>query len=910
VTRRPGWVVGATLVLTLVAITRLVDLETGAPRLLLDPSVDGMLPAEAEARRFYDRMRELFGSDETLLVALAGEEVFTPDALRRIARIQERVAGLEGVDRVESLASALELWSGDAPDEAGRRRPVPEDPAALERLRSEVLANPLQAGTLVARDGRASALIVHLENLSEQEFTERGIDQAIEAIAEAERGAAEVWLTGSARIKAEITRHLIEDLRLVIPVAVLVMAGVALTALRTLRGVFVPLSTIGIAALLTLAVMADSAGSLNQVTVAVPSLLVVVGFAYAVHVVTAYYDELRRGSLRPAADALAHVALPVILTGITTAAGFGSLAASPLSAIRQFGVYTALGVTLTTIVSLTYAPAVLALLPPPRRIRERREGGRFDRLAEGLAGFDRRHRAKILGSGAVVAGFSLFAMTDIRVSTDWVLDFAPESDVRHDFEAVNDAFDGANAFSVVLEAAYRDAFKVPENLAIVDDLQSWLLAHPEIGGSASLVDVLRLARRGGAPDDGFDASRSEVEALVEALPEGALDRFVDPPFETANIVIRTRAIESGGVVRLVREIEDHLATLPRNLIPTVTGNLVLVSRTADEIALGQALSLSTAFVIIYAILALLFTSFRFGLVALVPNALPVLVYFGALGATGITLNTTTGLVAPLVLGIAVDDTIHYMARFHAAAKRHADARMGAVEALRTVGRPVTYTTIALCLGFLSLTLSQLQTQVQFGALAAFTLAFAWLVDVTLTPALAARMQVVTLWDVLTLDLGPDPQRAIPLFAGLRKTQARIVALLAVVQHIHQGHQLMRVGSEGDAMYVVIDGELEVSVPRDGETLTLRTVRRGDTVGEEALFHGRRFADVHILSDARLIRLTHEDLEQLRKRFPRIGAQVYRNLSRILNDQLAARTRLVGSPPSAATTPSAGWGGKL
>jgi hypothetical protein len=231
-----------------------------------------------------------------------------------------------------------------------------------------------------------------------------------------------------------------------------------------------------------------------------------------------------------------------------------------------------------------------------------------------------------------------------------------------------------------------------------------------------------------------------------------------------------------------------------------------------------------------------------------------------------------------------------------AAKGHADTRKGVVEALHSVIRPVSYTTAALCLGFSTLMLSQLRNQVEFGALAAGTLAFAWLVDVTLTPALAARMRVVTLWDILTLDIGPQPQRAIPLFAGLRETQARVVALLARPQHIHKGHHLMVHGTAGEGMYIMVDGELEISLPREDDSVSLQIVRRGDTLGEGALFHGRRIADATALTDARLLLFNEDELAQLRERYPRIATQVYRNLSRILAVQLAQATGMVSAPP--------------
>ena len=149
---------------------------------------------------------------------------------------------------------------------------------------------------------------------------------------------------------------------------------------------------------------------------------------------------------------------------------------------------------------------------------------------------------------------------------------------------------------------------------------------------------------------------------------------------------------------------------------------------------------------IYLILWAMFLDWRTAAKALIPNAIPVAFYFGALGLTGITLNFATSLIAPMALGIAIDDTIHYFSRFTIDAKRLADERKATIRALRTVGRPVTFTTLVLVLSFAVLLSSDLATLVQFGGLAAATLAFAWVVDFTLTPALCYGLRIVTLWE--------------------------------------------------------------------------------------------------------------------------------------------------------------------
>jgi hypothetical protein len=288
-------------------------------------------------------------------------------------------------------------------------------------------------------------------------------------------------------------------------------------------------------------------------------------------------------------------------------------------------------------------------------------------------------------------------------------------------------------------------------------------------------------------------------------------------------------------------------------------------------------------------MALQFMSFRVGLIAMIPNVLPVLFYFGILGWTGITLNVTTGLVASIVLGVAVDDTIHFLGNFNLAAKRTASEKEGVREALMHVGRPVTYATTALALGFLSLAFSSLRQQAEFGVLAAVTIFLGWCCDLTFTPAIASRLRIVTLWEVLTLDLGENPQLAIPLFRGMSKAQARIVALMTEIVAAPAGRRLIRVGEKGDGMYVVIEGNLRSSVETDGRTVLLNTHTRGDVLGEVGLFRGERTANVDCETDVRLLRLDQSNLARLRRRYPRISAHLFRNLSDVLAQRLAAAT---------------------
>jgi len=322
----------------------------------------------------------------------------------------------------------------------------------------------------------------------------------------------------------------------------------------------------------------------------------------------------------------------------------------------------------------------------------------------------------------------------------------------------------------------------------------------------------------------------------------------------------------------------------------VTGNPVLINETLTDIIIGQGRSVGLALVFVYVILTVMFMSYRIGLIALLPNIVPVLVYFGSLGFFGISLNPSTSLIAPMVLGIAIDDTIHYFSRFNREVHHHAGDRKATLLAMKAVGRPVTFTSIGLCLGFLVLTTSELRMQAQVGLMASYSLAIAWLSDFLLTPALCASVRFTTLWDALTLDLGDNPQDSIPLLKGLRKSQARIVALMAKIIRVPKGERLIHAGDEADEMYVVIEGKLNTSIRGDGGRIQVATHERGDVVGEAGLFHEQRTADVDVVEESRLLCLTQENLDHLSRRYPYIATKVFKNLNKVLADRLFTTTQ--------------------
>lgn len=893
----PGWVLAVTVVLSLLASMALVDWPNLRLRLQVDPSIERLLPPTDNDRAVMDRVREQFGETDPVLLAVAFDTVYSADSIARIERLTRQLGELEGVRQVLSLANVPNpIAAGDEIEVSTFADQARDQPQRIAEFPAQVAANPIYRNTLVSGDGRVAAFAITLGGVDEVTFRAERYSDRIRTLAAEVTGSEQIWITGSPVIKAETTDAILRTLGYTIPAIFVLVILMLFAAYRSLRATLLATLAIALSLLWTLATAAALRMPVNLVTAIVPPLVITLGLSYAVHLLAEYFES--GGVELPAKRVervLKRVGLGLLLSAATTIAGFLALMPGSLPAIREFALLSSLGVAYSMLLTLAFLPASLRLLGPQRRLRPPGQAF-FARKARKLALFDLKWRNWIIAIALLSIPIDIYFITQIRVGTEYIKSFGEETPVRQDYEAINQAFDGASTISILIETHVNDALTDPALIREIERLQLWLQQQPEVGSVVSYVDHLKLINRNlNEGDPAFYAVPSDQAAAKQLMVFGGNDeirRVIDSRYRTALISLRIRVDGSIEIGDFVARTEARLAQMPPPLDGTVTGTPVLATRTVNAIASGQLTSLAIASVAIWAMLALMFTSARAALLAMLPNLLPVGVYFAILGALDITLNPTTSLIACIVLGIAVDDTVHFLTRFNADARAKANEKAAVKSALASVLRPVTLTVVSLCLGFLVFAGSELQNQVQFGLLSAATLAIAWLVDITLTPALGSKLRIVTLWDILRLDLGQSPQHTIPLFSGLSLRQARVFALMSKMERQPAGTRVIQQGDYARDIYVVVDGTLEVSVERQNERKTLSTMARGAVMGEAGYFGQRRTANVDAVTPVRLLRFDSQDLERLRLRYPRIAAIIFRNLNRIQAERLARATAML------------------
>lgn len=784
---RPHWVVRfpvAVLTLLLAVSTlaaiELFRFEPPGVWLALDPSTEPLLPRGDPVQDVYRQAVLDFGDDEVFVIAVGCDEVFSVFCLSAIDRVTTRVANLDGIRSVSSLMDVTsfryeeeEDWVVVEPfmDE------VPSDPAELAELKFRALNDPVYRKTIVAEDSRSSAINVRFQELTDGEFIDADLDGQIVRIVEEEwRPGLRFHIAGRPHIKVHVYRGMVHDIRILIPVSIALMALMLWLFTGDVRGVVVPLFTALMSNLWTFAAMAHLEFPLTLLTGLLGPMLLALGSVYGIHVLFRYYEEAETSLDGPTAAVrcLEHVMMPVLIAGFTTVVGFAALLITDVPAVFELGAFSMLGIASATLIVSTGAPALLALLPlrAAAGFGLSHAAGQSDDAGSVLApaGLGRRLAARLdhaltnaldrlarwvgqsirrvtwLGLGLVL-GASM-AIPFIVIDTDYLSYFDERDPMRRDFDAVNRLLAGAVPLYVAMDGPPgQGAFREPQALHAMSELQEKFDRIEGVSRTLSFVETIEVLNRafhaGDPAQERIPETRPAVTELLYMVPKSELQRFATVNHGKANLIVRTGEVGSAAIQKLYQSLEAaiHDTALPEGVTASVTGNAVLLARSADGIARSQPLSVALAALTIFLVIALGLRSPRLGMVAMIPNLVPVIIFFGLLGIGAAPLSLPTSMIGCVALGIAIDDTVHFMVRYRAERAAGASPEDAAQSCGRNVGRPIALTSIVLVAGFLVVAFSDFATLQEFGILAAVTMGICLLNDLVLLPALLLRFRV-------------------------------------------------------------------------------------------------------------------------------------------------------------------------
>lgn len=741
--RWPAAILVATAALTVLLVSFI-------PRVRLDSSMETIFHADDPERHVYEAFKATFGEDEIMVVALKVPEgdVFRKPVLEKIRRITRAIEVLPdelGVDRVFSLANVDDVRATEDGFEVMKLVPgaIPDDAAALERIRRQAFRNPLYVRNLVSPDGRAAAINVWLKNRPGDKYFKEALLQRIRAIVEPERGPEEIHYAGIPILTAYTSEYLRRDIATFVPLTILFIAVVLYANFRSVAGVLLPLTTVGLACIWMVGMIGLAGRTISIVSSAVPSLVLACGTAEVIHVMGEYFHQ-DPADPRRLERTLRRIFAPVFIAGATTVAGFGAMLTYDVPQIFDFGLYSAFGIFAEMLLSMFFVPAALHYWKPrPPVLTSEEATGRFRAALLRLARFDLERPHVVLAGAAVSVGLGIWGCLLIRVDTDYASYFKRDSPPVRALLFMRENLSGERPINIVIRTRGDDpgAALEPALLARVEALERRMTAHPLVGATLSIAGYLRNFHRSMNDDDEAFRKLPPSRGLgVQYLDlygrPGELARYVSHDRTALNVIARSSIISSDEFLRFMDELRDFCrATFPADVEVTVTGSMYLLSRASIDVAKGQALSFGWADGIIFLFMLVLFRSVKVALLSLVPNVLPILWCYGLMGFAGIPLSTGTSVIAAMALGIVVDDTVHILARYQQNRARGIDVRDSILEVFAATGRPVILTGVTNFFGFLVLAFSSFAPLIHLGWLTALTMLTALSGDLIVMPAL-------------------------------------------------------------------------------------------------------------------------------------------------------------------------------
>jgi predicted RND superfamily exporter protein len=746
-----------------------------------DNSFETYFDRDDPAYAAYLRYREDFGSDEVSYILYRAPG--TPhgpwdlEVMRKIQGLTEvledevpfvkQVTSLANVEFLEGVPGGIEIY--DLLDE------FPESQEALLEIEQRVLRKPLYVGALASADGEHAAIVIEMEKSSIDPLEEIVLDpeggtglenlypqvtyQRIEEIlARPEYRGIEFFHSGDVALNAVINRITASEGMLLGAICSAVIGALLLFFFRRPIGVFGPLAVVALSIMVSLVVMRLLGWSLDLISSVLPTLLIAVGVADSVHILSEFrFYNAALGDRREAVRRTLYlVGTPCLLTSLTTAAGFLAMSAAPIKTIAHLAVYSAAGVLAAFLLSVTLLVVFLSLgrrqlkRDATEKEKLQAKGGRaLNRVLAAVARFDVRHRRAILVFFAAVFVVSGLGIARLRVDSNFLTDFSEEVPIRGVTLYVDDVMGGTNSFIYLFDTGVPDGIMEPAVLREIERLQAEADRYDFlVKKTYSVVDVLKDINQSfhdGDPEFHVLPETRELVAqyllLYEMSGGEELQDYVSGDYSRASLELRCRWTDTSLQEEMKADLDAYLETRPlRASTSSITGIGALWLQLMDYITESQIRGFLLAFTAIAVMMCLLFRSIEIGLIAMIPNLSSVALTLGAMGWLDIPLDYTRLLIAPVAIGIAVDYTIHHVTRFRHEFLRCRDYRQALHASMTDVGRALFITTAVLVLGFLVFLFSRLDAQASFGILLAATLLVALVADFLLMPALVMTFE--------------------------------------------------------------------------------------------------------------------------------------------------------------------------
>ena len=622
------------------------------------------------------------------------------------------------------------------------------DPRARARIRATALADPRLAGSVLARDGGVSAVVVTIE-LPEEEQASRVTEIAefslnIADQAEQRFPGIDIRVVGTVMINHTFSEASIDSQKVFLPASLAIMALVLGTLTRSLAAV----ATTGLVIVFSILASMGLGGwvglPFTPPTAPAPTIVLMIVVANCVHLLVTLQQHMRAGDTRHAAivESLRINLHPMFLASVTTALGFLTMNFSEVPPYRHLGNFVAFGIAASFLLSITFLPALLSLLPMRVPAARRRE----DPSMAAIANFVVRRR-KILLWGSMPVVLAMLAAIPRNELNDVVVHFFNKSvEFRQDTDFLDERLSGNTVLEYSLSSSGPDGVIDPAFLADVSSFAEWYQQQPETRHVEVITDTFRQLNKSMHGDDpaayrlpeGRELAAQYLLLYELSLPQGLdLNNRIDTARSATRMTVTAATLPSREVLELNARAEAWLESNASNISRvSSSGPALLFAHIGQRNIRAMLVGTAVALLGISLVLLVALRSLRLGLLSIVPNFVPAIMGFGVWGLMVGQVGLALSVVVAMTIGIVVDDTVHFLSKYRRARREHGHGTEDAVRfALQKAGPALVTTTIVLVAGFLILVFSPFIPTAQVGLLTAMIIAFALVADLVFLPPL-------------------------------------------------------------------------------------------------------------------------------------------------------------------------------
>jgi len=692
----------------------------------------------------YDNIKDVFGNDEFFVIAYQKSDMFTLKNLELLKKITEEIEKLEEVREVKSLTNIDDTLGEENYFEIRKfLETIPKDPDKLELLKNQAINNPLYVKNLISTDGNTVAIVVYTyERPDEANYRKVLMSKCQNILKPYEDQGTDFWVAGWTVTNLYLSQYLKNDMAVFIPLTYVLITLCVYVILGNIRLTLLALANISITMGSTMGLFFLTGTTMNNVTSIVPPLIMALALCDTIHIFS-HMEKKVLERFQNKQKALLHVLqtvfMPCFLTTLTTAVGFLSLYVSDIPPIREFALMASAGMIFEFLFSFFFLPPLILFFTPEKVFIEYSEKKWMPWLLNSIHTFVKKYSRIVVVMSALVVVGSLWFAADIKVETNLLEFFKQNSPVRKSLSHIEKELSGISTVDISLKSNEIDVFKVPGNIYIIETIQNHITGQKGVDVTTSFVDFIKDINKSFHNEDPeyyrIPKSGALISQYMLLYDSDDIDDFINNDYNHARISVRTHLYSSADQKQLVENIKKFvLKTEKSGLEIKVSGRAVQDVNTIDSLVSGQVVSLGLAAGIILLVMFFALGSFKIGLLGIIPNLFPIILNFGIMGIFNIPLNTATSLISAVAIGIAVDDTIHFLFEY----KVQRDSGRDISEALDRVmirkGRAILTSSVILCIGFGVMIFSRFIPIVSFGILSAVIMITAVIGDLIVLPS--------------------------------------------------------------------------------------------------------------------------------------------------------------------------------